>query len=105
MSQENVERLRAAIDALRSDTSELDWEATLAGAWVELWDPGIEWDASNSSTAGPRRGLPGNRAHASVVARVARRLGSRPGRVRAGRGRRPRSRAVPPAHARALHGH
>src|SRR5215204_3822085 len=46
MSQENVERLRAAIDALRGDTSELDWEATLAGAWVELWDPEIEWDAS-----------------------------------------------------------
>src|SRR5215207_10021191 len=46
MSQENVERLRAAIDALRGDTSELDWKATLAGAWVELWDPEIEWDAS-----------------------------------------------------------
>ena len=46
MSQENMERLRAAIDALRGDRSELDWEATLAGAWVELWDPEIEWDAS-----------------------------------------------------------
>src|SRR5215208_1642431 len=42
----NVERLRVALDALRADTSELDWEATLAGAWVELWDPDIEWDAS-----------------------------------------------------------
>jgi ketosteroid isomerase-like protein len=42
----NVERLRAALDALRADTSEHDWEATLAGAWVELWDPDIEWDAS-----------------------------------------------------------
>ena len=42
----NVERLRAALDALRTDTSERDWEATLAGAWVELWDPEIEWDAS-----------------------------------------------------------
>jgi ketosteroid isomerase-like protein len=42
----NVERLRAALDALRADSSELDWEATLAGAWVELWDPDIEWDAS-----------------------------------------------------------
>jgi hypothetical protein len=46
MSQENVERLRVAIDALRADTSERDWEATLAGAWVELWDPEIRWDAS-----------------------------------------------------------
>ena len=46
MSQENLERLRAAIEDLRGDTSELDWEATLAGAWVELWDPDIEWDAS-----------------------------------------------------------
>ena len=42
----NVERLRVALDALRADTSERDWEATLAGAWVELWDPEIEWDAS-----------------------------------------------------------
>jgi hypothetical protein len=38
MSQENVERLRVAIDALRTDTGQRDWEA-LAGAWVELWDP------------------------------------------------------------------
>jgi len=43
---ENVERLRAALDALQADTSERDWEATLAGAWVELWHPDIEWDAS-----------------------------------------------------------
>ena len=42
----NVERLRAALDALQADTSERDWEATLAGAWVELWHPQIEWDAS-----------------------------------------------------------
>jgi ketosteroid isomerase-like protein len=41
-----VESLRAALEALRADTSVLDWEATLAGAWVELWDPQIEWDAS-----------------------------------------------------------
>jgi ketosteroid isomerase-like protein len=35
-----VERLRVAIDALRADTSERDWEATLAGAWVELVEAG-----------------------------------------------------------------
>src|SRR5215208_4251669 len=46
MSQANVESLRAAVEALRVDTSELDWEATLAGAWVNLWDPNIEWGAS-----------------------------------------------------------
>lgn len=46
MSSDNVERLRAALEALRADTSELGWEATLAGAWVELWDPRIEWDAA-----------------------------------------------------------
>jgi ketosteroid isomerase-like protein len=46
MSPENVELLRTAVEALRADTSELDWEATLAGAWIELWDPEIEWDAS-----------------------------------------------------------
>ena len=43
----NVELLRAALDALRADRSELDWEATLAGTWVELWHPKIEWDASS----------------------------------------------------------
>jgi ketosteroid isomerase-like protein len=56
----NVERLRAALDALRSDTSEHDWEATLAGAWVELWDPDIEWDASTHplpDLAGVYRGI------------------------------------------------
>jgi ketosteroid isomerase-like protein len=46
MSHQNVELLRTAVDALRADTSERDWEATLAGAWVDLWDPDIEWDAS-----------------------------------------------------------
>ena len=46
VSRENVELLRAAVDALRADRSELDWEATLAGTWVELWHPKIEWDAS-----------------------------------------------------------
>jgi ketosteroid isomerase-like protein len=44
--QENAELLRAALEALRADRSELDWEATLAGTWVELWHPKIEWDAS-----------------------------------------------------------
>jgi ketosteroid isomerase-like protein len=43
---ENVELLRAAVEALRADRSELEWEATLAGTWVELWHPKIEWDAS-----------------------------------------------------------
>jgi ketosteroid isomerase-like protein len=42
----NVEQLRAALDALQADSSARDWEATLAGAWVELWHPEIEWDAS-----------------------------------------------------------
>ena len=41
-----MERLAGAIDALQGDTSARDWEGTLAGAWVELWDPEIEWDAS-----------------------------------------------------------
>ena len=44
--QKNVESLRAAVEALRADRSELDWEATLAGTWVDLWHPKIEWDAS-----------------------------------------------------------
>ncbi len=60
MSRENVEKLRAAVEALRADTSELDWEATLAGAWVELWDPAIEWDASTHplpDLAGVYRGI------------------------------------------------
>jgi ketosteroid isomerase-like protein len=43
----NVERLRGALEALAADTSEDDWEATLAGTWVELWHPKIEWDACN----------------------------------------------------------
>ena len=46
MSQEDVERLRAAIETLQGDSSAREWEGTLAGTWVELWDPGIEWDAS-----------------------------------------------------------
>jgi SnoaL-like domain len=60
MSPENVELLRAALEALRADTSELDWEATLAGSWVDLWDPKIEWDASTHplpDLAGVYRGI------------------------------------------------
>ena len=59
----------------------------------------------DSSTAGPGWDLPGKRGDAQMVAAVARRLGSRSSRVRTGRSRGPRSRAVPPANARALHGH
>jgi hypothetical protein len=36
----------AAVEALRADTSERDWEATARGAWVDMWDPEIELDAS-----------------------------------------------------------
>lgn len=46
MSQADMERLRDAIDALQGDTSARQWEGTLAGSWVELWDPEIEWDSS-----------------------------------------------------------
>jgi ketosteroid isomerase-like protein len=53
MSQENVERLRQAVDAnqlhLRpiSGTSEFDTEAAIS-VLADLWDPEIEWDASGS---------------------------------------------------------
>jgi ketosteroid isomerase-like protein len=60
LSRQNLDRLRAALDALQADTSEDDWEATLAGAWVELWDPDIEWDASTHplpDLAGVYRGI------------------------------------------------
>jgi pimeloyl-ACP methyl ester carboxylesterase len=60
MSQENVERLRAALEALQGDSSAREWEGTLAGAWVELWDPDIEWDASTHplpDLAGVYRGV------------------------------------------------
>jgi ketosteroid isomerase-like protein len=58
--QKNVELLRSAVEALRADRSELDWEATLAGTWVELWHPKIEWDASTHplpDLAGVYRGI------------------------------------------------
>lgn len=60
MAQENVERLRAALEALQGDSSAREWEGTLAGAWVELWDPEIEWDASTHplpDLAGVYRGV------------------------------------------------
>ena len=60
MSQENVERLGAALEALQGDSSAREWEGTLAGAWVELWDPEIEWDASTHplpDLAGVYRGV------------------------------------------------
>jgi ketosteroid isomerase-like protein len=59
-TQENVERLRAALKALAADTSADDWDSTLAGAWVELWDPKIEWDACTHplpDLAGVYRGI------------------------------------------------
>ena len=46
MSQENVELLRAAVEASRAHTRESDWEGTLKGGLAELWDPDVEWDAS-----------------------------------------------------------
>ena len=55
-----MERLRAAIDTLQGDSSAREWEGTLAGAWVELWDPEIEWDASTHplpDLAGVYRGV------------------------------------------------
>ena len=45
MSQENVERLRASIEAFRAGTSESDREGMLTEI-AELWDPDIEMDTS-----------------------------------------------------------
>ena len=53
MSQENVERLRQAVDANRlhlqptSGTSRFDTEAAIS-ALADLWDPEIEWDAGDA---------------------------------------------------------
>jgi ketosteroid isomerase-like protein len=47
MSQENVERLRASLEAARAAYSESDrdgWLYRVVG--TELWDPEIEWDCS-----------------------------------------------------------
>jgi ketosteroid isomerase-like protein len=60
MSQQNVERLRTALEALRADSSELDWQGTFTGGLVELWDPRIEWDVSTHplpDLAGIYRGI------------------------------------------------
>jgi ketosteroid isomerase-like protein len=46
MSRENVEMLRAALEASGAGTSDSDWKGTLTGGLAELWDPEIEWDAS-----------------------------------------------------------
>src|SRR4051812_21169251 len=47
MSQENVDRWRASIEAFLSGTSESDREAMLTEL-AELWDPEIEWDVSEA---------------------------------------------------------
>jgi ketosteroid isomerase-like protein len=47
MSQENVERLRADVEAFRSGTCESDREAMLTKL-AKLWDPDIELDASEA---------------------------------------------------------
>jgi ketosteroid isomerase-like protein len=53
MSQENVERLRQALDANRlhlqptSGTSQFDTEAAIS-VLAELWDPEIEWDGGDA---------------------------------------------------------
>ena len=47
MSQENVELLRASIEAFRAGTSESDREGMLTKI-AELWDPDIELDASDA---------------------------------------------------------
>ena len=47
MSQENVEQLRAAVEAARAGTSDSDRQAWLhLAAGDEGWDPQIEWDCS-----------------------------------------------------------
>ena len=45
MSQENLEQLRASIEAFRAGTSESDREGMLTKI-AELWDPDIEMDTS-----------------------------------------------------------
>ena len=47
MSQENVERWRAQIDAVWASTSKFDPEATIS-KMAELWDPEMELDASEA---------------------------------------------------------
>jgi ketosteroid isomerase-like protein len=45
MSREDIEAWRASIEDIRAYRGEVDWEGWLARA-AELWDPEIEWDAS-----------------------------------------------------------
>jgi hypothetical protein len=47
MSQDNVETWRASIEDFRACAREGDWEGWLSRV-VELWDPAIEWDFSES---------------------------------------------------------
>jgi hypothetical protein len=52
MSQENVERWRAAIEAFLAGEIEFDREGVLTKFPGEaLWDPDIEWDASEAAAA------------------------------------------------------
>src|SRR5512132_2710977 len=55
MSQENVERWRASIEDAGAgiSTGEFDREATIS-KMAELWDPDIEWDASEAPTLDTR---------------------------------------------------
>jgi hypothetical protein len=48
MSQENVELWRASIQDFQAGHNELDREGTLA-KMAELWDPEIEWDATEAA--------------------------------------------------------
>jgi ketosteroid isomerase-like protein len=47
MSQENIQRWRAQIEAVWADTSKFDPEATIS-EMAELWDPEVELDASDA---------------------------------------------------------
>jgi hypothetical protein len=65
MSQENVEIWRASIEDIRAGigAGEFDREATIS-KMAELWDPEIEWDASEAQTldaSGVYQGLEGAR--------------------------------------------
>ena len=48
MSEENVELWRASIQDFRAGHNELDREGTLT-KMAELWDPDIEWDATQAA--------------------------------------------------------
>lgn len=51
MSEENVELWRASIQDFRAGHNELDRERTLT-KMAELWDPEIEWDATEAAAPG-----------------------------------------------------